>query len=361
MKKILLTFNQLNDSNGVARCAVAIANILAQHKDLSITLRPLYRSDELTEKTIDDTVQVKPVFNFYFPGFAKILSMIPASWLYRWTFQKEHYDIEIAFQYGIATYIIGSRHAKDNIYRLAWMHCYDEELKYRQEYMNVDKVVCVSQCNKERLEIALGAAGHIDVCYNPINDREIVSMGEEQIDLQPNETLQFVTVGSLRKIKGFARLIDCIKKLQNNGHDCSLWIVGPGEEYENLESKIRTLGLETSVALVGGQSNPHKYVSKADVFVCSSYVEGYSTACTEAVMLGVPVISTPVSGAAEIIKTANCGLISKDLETDSLYEIMEQTASHPQEIERWKSILKETRKNFSQSSRVDKLYKILGI
>lgn len=361
MRKILITFNQLNESNGVARCAVAIANVLAERADLNVTLKPLYRSDKNTEKLLNPLVEVKTVFGIYFPGFAKLLSKISPRLLYKLLTGNEKYDIEVAFQYGVATYIVGAVHPASSAYRLAWMHCYDENLKYRKEYLNLDKVVCVSKCNKERLEKDLGRKGLVDFCYNPINDKEIISMGQEPINIKPNKHLQFVSVGRLNKVKGYDRLIDCIKQLKDKHIACSLWIIGPGEEYEMLNNKIIELGLNESVVLLGGQSNPHKYTSKADVFVCSSYTEGYSTACTEAILLGVPVITTPVSGAEEIIETAQCGLISKDLNTDSLYQIMETVALNPQILIEWKKTLQTTKGAFSQSSRVSKLFKILGL
>lgn len=361
MKRILLSFNQLNDSNGVARCAIAIANILADRQNIEVTLCPLYKSEKITEKKLSPKVRLKTVFNFYFPGFAKFLSMFPSKWLYRWIFQKEDFDIEIAFQYGIATYIIGSSKSHNGKKKFAWMHSYDEGVKYRKEYLNMDKVICVSKSNKERLEKELGINNHVDFCYNPINDSLIVKQGQEPINLKSNRTLQFVSVGRLNKVKGYNRLIDCMKKLCDNGYDCSLWIIGPGEEYDVLAAKIKNLGLKEHVILVGEQSNPHKYTAKADVFVCSSYIEGYSTACTEAILLGVPVISTPVSGAKEIIEAAHCGLISKDMNTKALYEVMELLARNPQMVIDWKNILKKTRYAFSQKARVDKLYQILGI
>lgn len=361
MKNIVLIFNQLSNANGVARCAVSIANILSQRNDTNVTLLPLYKSDKKIESTLNPKIRVKACFNHYFPGFAKFLELIPGKFLYKKILSNDYYDIVIAFQYGIATYIVGSMKSVNNQKKMIWVHCYDENVKYRKEYLNVDKVVCVSKCNKERLENDLNVKGHVDYCYNPINDIIISEQGKESISLKPNKNFQFVTVGRLAKVKGFDRLIDCIYKLISNGHDCSLWIIGPGTELNTLRNKIKELNLENNVILVGAQSNPHRFTSKADIFVCSSYIEGYSTACTEAILLGVPVITTPVSGAHEIIEEAQCGMISKDFETDSLYEIMETVVTNPQMVEEWKETLKKTRIAFTQASRIEKLYKVLGL
>ena len=52
-----------------------------------------------------------------------------------------------------------------------------------------------------------------------------------------------------------------------------------------LEQIIKEEQIEDTVTLWGFQTNPYKYMSKCDLFVCSSIVEGYSTAVTEALIL----------------------------------------------------------------------------
>ena len=54
--------------------------------------------------------------------------------------------------------------------------------------------------------------------------------------------------------------------------------------------------MEKYVDLIGYDINPYKYMSKCDLFVCASYAEGFSTAATEALVLGLPVCTVNVSG-----------------------------------------------------------------
>jgi glycosyltransferase involved in cell wall biosynthesis len=56
-------------------------------------------------------------------------------------------------------------------------------------------------------------------------------------------------------------------------------------------------------------------MSKSDIYVCSSVQEGLSTATTEAVILGLPVVSTLVSGAEEILGKHNeYGIVTENSE-----------------------------------------------
>ena len=63
------------------------------------------------------------------------------------------------------------------------------------------------------------------------------------------------------------------------------------------------LGIADVVTLLGYQTNPYKYVAKCDLFVCASFAEGFSTAATEALIVGTPVCTVEVSGMKEMLGT----------------------------------------------------------
>ena len=60
-----------------------------------------------------------------------------------------------------------------------------------------------------------------------------------------------------------------------------------------------------------------------DLFVCSSYIEGYSTAVTEAITLGVPVLTTKCSGMNEILQEGKYGMIVPNDEASLLEGLKE--------------------------------------
>ena len=95
----------------------------------------------------------------------------------------------------------------------------------------------------------------------------------------------FVSVGRHSPEKGYIRLINIIAKLRDEGYKMQLWLIGDGPQHEELVEHCNRLKLNDIVLFTGSTQNPHKYTVKGDVFVCSSYREGYSTACTEAIML----------------------------------------------------------------------------
>ena len=92
--------------------------------------------------------------------------------------------------------------------------------------------------------------------------------------------------------------------MKQSGYAFELWILGDGEEREMLQHYICKKQLEDCVTLWGFQTNPYAFMTQSDLFVCSSISEGYSTAVTEALILGLPVVTTDCSGMNELLQGA---------------------------------------------------------
>ena len=69
--------------------------------------------------------------------------------------------------------------------------------------------------------------------------------------------------------------------------------------------------------MLGYHKNPYPFYRKADLYVCSSYFEGYSTSCVEAIYFGLPVLTTRCAGMDEILNSGKFGMIV-DNTTDAL-------------------------------------------
>ena len=359
MKKVCLMFNHLRHQDGVGRSAIAIANWLTRMKLAEVTLIPIYTNDKECHKILEPGVKVHRVFGFWFNGMPHFTNKVPLSWINKIAF-KEDYDVMVAFQYGLSARCVAATSSCSNILRLAWMHGYDYGLVLKKQYEEIGKVICVSRCNSERLKRELPSI-QTDYSYNPIDEKEVQRSGEEPIDIErPSDRMLFVTVGRMSPEKGFERLLNICKRLKDEDHKFVLWLVGDGPDFTKLQQQMKTLGLEDYVKFFGRQSNPHKYTSKADAFVCSSFSEGYSTACTEAIMLGVPVITTDVSGAEEIIRDAECG-IKVDNDDESIYRGLKEILCQPQMIEEWKAKLQTTRERFYAETRIQRLVNILKL
>ena len=129
---------------------------------------------------------------------------------------------------------------------------------------------------------------------------------------------RIVTAGRLSKQKNHTMLINAFKAVHDKHPDFSLAIYGEGSERKSLEELVAKLGLTGIVELPGNVSDIHDKTKDAYMFVLSSDYEGLSNALLEAMMMGLPCISTDCSGSDEAITDGENGLLIPIGDTEQL-------------------------------------------
>ena len=99
-------------------------------------------------------------------------------------------------------------------------------------------------------------------------------------------------------------------------------------------------------------------MARADLFVCSSRSEGYSTAVTEALILGLPVITTECSGMVELLKNGECGLITEN-DDEAFYEGLKSLLNDAAMLAHYREKAVERGKDFTIESLMEPIEKLL--
>ncbi len=105
-------------------------------------------------------------------------------------------------------------------------------------------------------------------------------------------TRTFVTAGRLSTEKNHERLIRAFDLVHQEFPDTRLLILGSGTLQKRLEAVIDELGLTSAVNLAGYLANPYGVLAHSDCFVLSSDYEGQPMVLLEALVLGLPVVTT---------------------------------------------------------------------
>lgn len=103
-----------------------------------------------------------------------------------------------------------------------------------------------------------------------------------------------VYTGRLHEMKGLEYLLHAWPDVLRRVNQARLWIVGDGPDRWRLMGLIESLGLSTSVRLVGPFDDVEDFLRAADVFVLPSLEEGMSLALLEAMAMGLPVVATDI-------------------------------------------------------------------
>ena len=113
-----------------------------------------------------------------------------------------------------------------------------------------------------------------------------------------------------------------------------------------------------SVQLLGFRDNPYPYMAAADLYVCPSYVEGFSTVVSEAVVLETPVVTTDCSGMREILGDSEYGLITQNTE-ESLFEGLRTMLDKPEVYQYYQQRVRERAPFFYMEERLKAYEEIL--
>lgn len=182
-------------------------------------------------------------------------------------------------------------------------------------YYFADGIVVQTSQNKAYFSNALQKK--CVVIANPIE------LGEKKgLALRTAKKKKIVSVGRLMPQKNQKMLLDAFAAVHKKNPEYELYIYGDGPMRKELNEYAVSLGVKDNVHLPGNVSNVFECISDAELFVLSSYYEGMPNALIEAMCLGLPCITTRVSGAEDLIQDGVSGEIIDVGNTDMLKEKM---------------------------------------
>lgn len=325
---------------GAEKVLVNLVNNL-NPKKYDITLYSIFDGG-VNKQFLNKNIRYKSKFKKVFRGNSQLMKLLSPKLLYKY-FIKEEYDILVSYLEGPAARII-SGCTNPKIKKVAWIHCdmLNENLasvgfrnlsEAQIGYNQFDQMVGVSKNVVSSFQKMLQPKVPLQVLYNVNETEKIRMLSRENGAYQFSENrITICSVGKLSPNKGFDRLLEVHDRLMKEGFLHQINILGIGEDQGKLENRIKELGLEDSFKLMGFHKNPYQYMSKCDLYVCASHREGFSTAVTEALILGIPVVSTNCSGAHELLGDNNEYGIVTENSTDGIYSGLKEILANPEKL-----------------------------
>lgn len=367
MKKILFLIHDLGQG-GAEKVLVNLVNNMDKTR-YDITVMALFAGG-VNEKFLAKNIKYKTVFKKTFRGNSHFMKLFSPELLHK-MFIKENYDIEIAYLEGPASRIIsGCRKPETKL--ISWIHCeqhsegetsvgfrnYEEAERC---YNRFNKIVCVSNEVKRTFCENMKVSSSIAVLYNTNESKKILQLSKNNISNIEfkKEDFKIVCVGKLLKNKGFDRILRISKKLLDEKYSIHTYILGIGPEENNLKDYIKEKKISDRVTLLGYQTNPYYYIVHSDLFVCTSYREGFSTAATEALILGVPVCTVNVSGMKEMLGDNDEYGIVVDNDEEKLFEAIKSLIDNPDKLEFYRRQAEIRGKSFSTEETVKAVEEML--
>ncbi len=353
---------------GAERVLVNLVNHLDQIK-FDITVQTMFDVG-IYRKQLAKGIKYIPGLRWYFPGNTKIYKLFSPKFLFN-RYIKEHYDLIVSYLEGPSARVIaGCDDATTKLF--SWIHVEQEIPEYvtkvfrnMQEatecYSRFDKTCCVSKTVMRDFQRLFPTVVEPCVLYNTVETDIIRRKSRELVEdiVFDKNVVNLCSVAKLQHVKGFDRLARITRRLLDDDLKVHVYIIGKGEEKVVLEKLVKSLHLENNWTFVGFRENPYKYVAKCDLYVCPSRREGFSTAVTEALIVGTPVVSTRCSGAEELLGEKDEYGIVTDNDEEPLYQGVKRMISTPALLEHYKQKAIERGGYFSTENTVKAVEEML--
>lgn len=323
---------------GAEKVLVNLVNNMDRTK-FDITVIALFGGG-VNEQYLAPHIHYRAIWKKAIPGNSKLMKLLSPAMLHRLCV-KERYDIEVSYLEGPSARIISGCPHKDTKL-VSWIHVEQHTKKcaagafrsFRESeicYSKFHKTICVSEFVKTDFLSIYPSLKNISVLYNTNETAQILMQKEELVEegLFSQEEIKLCGVGKIVPVKGFDKLARIHCRLRQEGFPVHTYILGVGDDRAKIEAYLKEQGEETSFTFLGYQTNPYKYVSKCDLFVCASTAEGFSTAATEALIVGTPVVTTLVSGMKEMLGENNEYGIVTDNNEEALYQGIRKLLDDP--------------------------------
>ncbi len=204
------------------------------------------------------------------------------------------------------------------------------------------------------------------IIQNGVSLKNIIQKSQESFDFHDVPEKYFLSIGRFTAQKWWVGLLRVFAFLVRENPEKYLVIIGDGDMYDTIKSFTQKYNLQKNIRLLGVQTNPWVYCTRATAFVLPSLAESFGLVFLESLALGTPIISSDIpalrfihdslAGAVPmttpygyIVSPSSGSELSLDIpmnpEEQGLYDVLKSFDTHASSF--FPSILRERAEYFS--------------
>lgn len=299
MKTICFFSGDITRCGGTERVSTMIANALAAQGRYRILFLSLTEQADRLFFELDGGIRHYALGDKWItpgPGYLKVIPKVRR-------FLQRH-EVDVIIDIDIVLDILSIPAARGlGIKVISWEHfnyAYEMESWYRRGILKYsvkrsDYIVTLTEGDKKTYMERTGRKERISAIYNPVQETSCGSVSPKEQWL--------ITVGSLIKRKGTDYLAQVARRVLKRFPDWKWLVVGSGEEQAFLEKFIRENQLEGRLILTGRTDDVNSYLSRAQICVMTSRLEGLPMCLLEAKGVSLPIVSFDIpTGPNEIVE-----------------------------------------------------------
>lgn len=162
--------------------------------------------------------------------------------------------------------------------------------------------------------------------FRPLKDRDVL---RSKLGL-PVDRFVIGNVARLDPVKNHELLLKVLTEIRANGGDPFLVLVGDGPHRPALEQEINRLKVGSDVSLYGYSDLIPELINCMDIFVQSSFYEGFSNTVLEAMSCGIPILATDVGGTRDVLNEGQEGHLFNPNDPKRLASLLVELIKDPE-------------------------------
>lgn len=214
-----------------------------------------------------------------------------------------------------------------------WAFNMRQSKKKKMIYIEIEKlaahfcntIICISDAEKKSaLKYKICPQDKLKVIYNGIDFKEFNKEISQEVKIPaPKDAFIIGMVGRLSEQKAPDIFVKAAKLISKKIPNAYFLIVGDGKLRQEIELRIKQLGLEKRFYITGWVDNPAAYMKLMDVGMLLSRWEGFGLVLPEYMLAKVPIVATNVDAIPELIQNGENGLlVEKDNYQDAAMQVI---------------------------------------
>ena len=209
--------------------------------------------------------------------------------------------------------------------------------KYGKQFLEKAATACVFQTKDATEYFGKKLVNNSRIIFNPINEKFLVSPFKHSVKAEASDDFPYklLAIGRLSPQKNHILAIEALGMIREEFPNTCLNIYGvetDSGEIPEVNEKIKECCLEGRVNLMGLSDRIDEIMADSDIFVLSSNYEGMPNALMEAMVTGLPCVSTdcPCGGPAMLIENGVSGVLTEVNNAEQMADAIRKLLRNPQ-------------------------------
>ena len=233
--------------------------------------------------------------------------------------------------------------------KISFVHCdfkhyFGNHAYNRSYYKHFDRIACVSDSVKDVFcEVCPQYSEKTYAVHNCYDFSEMEEKSKAYTADYTEGKLNLFSASRVSQEKGILRMLPILARLKAEGYSFIWRVAGTGDLLEEAKEMRENAGLSKDIQFLGSLSNPYPYFKSSDLLLVPSYDEAAPMVYGEAEYFRLPIFTTEVTSAHELVEKPGIGMVCKN-DDAAIEEELRKVMKNP-------SLLTEKRRTASADNR----------